>query len=101
MIITSKETGAGFEFDEREAIGISEILTPIMVELPPRERIAAMALQIAAAAWELGAEQHESLDNLSSHTMGAVVEFITRKGFKAQRREPLLDDEPQPFDEDE
>jgi hypothetical protein len=85
MQIISKATGHGFDFNETEAIIIADILTPVLCDFAPSERIGAMALQIACASWEECGGQHECLDGVIAQLMGAAVEELVKRGFKAQR----------------
>lgn len=87
MRITSPNSGHSLEWQDVHAVAIGEELTPLLIELPPRERIAALAYQIALAARELdGMPDHACLDSVTADLMGQVVTQICAAGLKAQRQ---------------
>jgi hypothetical protein len=85
--ITSQNSGAPFEWNDPIAMALAEELTPLLIEMPAEERIAAMAYQIAAAAWETGHPfHHECLDAVKADLMGQLVTRLCVIGFQAQRK---------------
>jgi hypothetical protein len=88
MQITSPHSGHTFEWQADLAVAFAEELTPLTIEMPADERIAALALQISAAAWggSDGMGHHECLDGVKAELMGRLVEKFCREGFKAQRK---------------
>lgn len=87
MKITSPNSGHSFGWDEPMAEAFRKELTPILAEMPPSERIAALAYQIGASVFELdGMPDHECLDSVKAELMGQLVQQLCAAGFRAHRQ---------------
>ena len=82
--ITSPISGHAFQWNDELAVTLAEELTPLLTEMPARERIAAMAYQIAFAASESDGLPCD--DAATAELLGRLVERVCLAGLRAQRK---------------